>query len=93
MTPEHRKARGERAQRLLDDEMFQDIMSHIEGELTTAWKQTKADEIQRREDAWRSLRLLHKLKSGFRKIADDGHVAAQDILLEETRQKGPKRAA
>lgn len=93
MTPEQRRARGERAQRLIEDELFQEVITHVRDELLKEWEVTKPEEQERREDAHRQIRLLKKLLAGFQRIASDGKVAANDLMLDETRHRGPRRVA
>ena len=88
-----RKARGERAQRLLEDDLFKDVIKHMRDELMAEWEKTKPEEDLRREDIHRSVRLLKKLLTGFATIANDGRIAGADMQFDETRQIGPRRVA
>lgn len=74
------KERGARAQALLKNELLTEAFTAIELTLVTAWENTGADESQRREDAWRSLKLLKKLKASIESHVTTGKHAEKQLI-------------
>lgn len=72
--------RGLRAKTLLENEMLQEAFSAIEAALLDEWKSTVAGEDQRREDAWRSFKLLGSLKGYLSKHVSNGSAAAKELV-------------
>ena len=81
------EARGARAQELLKNELLVTAFESLESELSEAWRKTTPNESQRREDAWRSLKLLEKLKSGLERHVTTGKTAGKQL----TEIKNPSR--
>jgi len=79
--------RAHRAKLLLGDELLSQAFADIEDALITAWRQSTSDRAPLREDAWRSLKLLEKLKAALEKHVRDGSVAERDLLEIETKRK------
>lgn len=72
--------RGAKAHALLQNELLQEAFTKIEAKLVDEWEGTTAEEAQRREDAWRSLKLLKNLKSQLTRIVTDGSAASKELL-------------
>lgn len=76
--------RGARAAALLQNELLQEFFTRTEQELIAVWRNdTEAEDVQRREDAWRSLRLLDKLKKGLERSVVTGEFAAKELLMTQ----------
>jgi hypothetical protein len=72
--------RGAKAKALLENDLLRESFEGLELSLVEAWRNTGADEAQRRDDAWRSLKLLEKLKKGLEKAVTDGDYSAKKLL-------------
>lgn len=81
------RERGDRAKRLMEDPLLQEGFANIEAALIKAWKGSAADETLRREDAWRSLKLLEKLRTGLVVAMSDGQKAGAELLRIEAERK------
>lgn len=72
--------RGNHVQALLEDKHLVQALEAMETALLHEWRNTPPDNGQRREDAWRSLRLLDNLKNGLAKHVLTGQTAAKELL-------------
>jgi len=67
--------RGQRAQSLLDDPLFQEVFSELEADLVERWK--SASSADTREECWRMLDCVAKFKAKFYGIAASGRLIQQ----------------
>ena len=74
------RERGARAKILLEDDLLDAAFIDIESALTKAWRDSSSGEVQRREDAWRSLRLLEKLRGTLEHHVNTGKLAEMELL-------------
>lgn len=81
------RERGDRARRLMEDPLLQEGFAAIEKALLTALKDTKAEEAARRDDCWRSLKLLDNLKAHLVLAMGNGNAAAGELLRIEEQKK------
>lgn len=72
--------RGARAEALLNNDLLQEAFDKIESALMDEWRNTGAEDGQRREDAWRSHKLLQNLKGYLKKVVIDGAAANKQLL-------------
>jgi hypothetical protein len=72
--------RGPRAEALLSNELLKEAFDKIELTLMDEWKNTTSEDSQRREDAWRSFKLLKGLQGYLRKVVTTGDAAAKELL-------------
>lgn len=72
--------RGARAQSLLENELLQEAFEKLEVFTIDSIKNSNADETQRREDAWRSYKLLQNLKGELARIVITGKDASKQLL-------------
>lgn len=77
MTPDERKARAEKAKRILDDPMFSEAWGRLETDVLKAWKASR-DPVER-ERLWHAQDVLDKLKNAFDSYVRDGKLAQRDI--------------
>ncbi len=82
----NQESRGERAKLLLENELLKEGFEKIHEALIQSWKESKPDEKERRDDAWRSLKLLEKLQSELTRIVRTGKDAKTRLL--EIKPKG-----
>lgn len=72
-----RKLRAGQAERLLNDELFQETWTALREHSVKVWETTAPEEVEVREDAWRSVRTLDALKLAFEKYAKQGQIDEQ----------------
>lgn len=75
-----RTDRGREAEELLSNPMLNDAFDKIEKYLRADWEITKAEDSLRREDIWRTLKLLKNIKDQIKSIAQSGKDANKEIL-------------
>jgi hypothetical protein len=83
LTEPERIARGERAQRLLADEMLQDALAILEEAYTAMWKGSAAADTAKREDAYHLSRNLQHFKRHLGLVLQDGKLAASELQKQE----------
>ena len=71
--------RGERAKRLLENELLAEALEKIEKQIDDAWKESHADAEEIRRNAYLMHRLLQNLKSEISRIAITGDHASKKI--------------
>lgn len=76
----HQRDRAVKAQSLLENELLIEGFEALEQMLTEAWKKSKPGDTARREDAWRSLILLGKLRNGLESHVRTGRLAEKQLL-------------
>jgi hypothetical protein len=89
MTHEQEAVLGARAREILDNEAFQDAIHKIEQELIQEWKTSPARDHVGREELWRFLVILHKLKNTLLQTVDSGKLA--NIEIEHAKKKLTER--
>lgn len=72
--------RGKAAQELLDNPIFVEAFVSAEEYLTASWGITKAPEVDKREDIWRSLQLLTNIRQHITSIAQNGKATNKELL-------------
>jgi hypothetical protein len=72
--------RGDRAKALLNNELLNEAFERLEAKIMEEWKGTDPEDRERREDAWRSLKLLQNLTSQFRRIVTTGEAASKELV-------------
>ncbi len=73
------RARGERAKRLLEDELLVEAFDKIERVYVATWRATRPDDIEVRERAYLMLLLLGDLRTALTEVANTGAVAAETL--------------
>lgn len=72
--------RGPRAKALLDNELLKEAFEKIEQALMDDWRNTSSEDNQRREDAWRSYKLLQNLRGYLTRLVTTGEASAKELL-------------
>lgn len=72
--------RGDRAKALLQNELLVEAFDNLESKIMEEWKATDPEDKERREDAWRSLKLLQTLQGQFRRIVTTGEAASKELV-------------
>lgn len=78
---------GLQAREVLSSEGFTKRMDAVRSALMLSWEKSKPEEIQKREDAWRSIRLLDRLLDVLRSDVETGKLAAQQLDLTSDRAR------
>lgn len=81
-------AKGERAQRLIDDELLAEAFSAVESTLVGIWRNSQPGEDIKRDDAWRQIRLINGLKHALRQHVQTGSHASAKLAQIEQERKG-----
>lgn len=74
-----RVERGSKAAALLGDETLLAAFDALEALYTSDWKNSKVDEVEKRAQAYSSLRSLDDLKTQLRVFVDNGKIAAKQL--------------
>lgn len=72
--------RGERAKRLLENDLILDAFQKIEAEIMAAWKGSAADDEKGRYNAYLMFRLLQNFKQQFTHAVATGEAAGKQLL-------------
>ena len=73
-------ARGDRARRLIEDELVVEALDTIEKQLIQAWQESRADEEEQRRNAYLMQRLLKNFREHFQKLVRDGDASGKELL-------------
>lgn len=77
MSREERIARGERAQRILEEQIVVDALDTLERQYIAAWRSAKT--VEAREDCHRYIKVLEKFKAHFGQAMGDGAMARREL--------------
>ena len=67
--------REEKANRLLNDELFNEALDTLEKNLRDTWYNTSVGDHEAREQCWLSLRLLERIRLHLTSIIETGEMA------------------
>lgn len=92
-TLEQRTYQGDQARLVLENEAFDRAFADIEQEHIEAWINAPARDVEGRENLWKTVKLLHKLRSTLEAAMTDGKLAKVDLehqerMLAEDRRQG-----
>jgi hypothetical protein len=76
---EQDRIRGERAERLLSDELLNESFATLEDEYISAWKMWPAHDTNGRERIWMAVQVLGKVKGNLQSVARSGRIAKREI--------------
>jgi hypothetical protein len=79
MSLEEKIERGNRAQRLLDDEMLAEAFAKLEHEYIAQWRNTEFRDQDARERLWWAARVVAKVREDLLIVAKNGEIAERDI--------------
>ena len=66
--------REEKAQNLLNNELFQEAFEVLRKDLMDRWSASGSTELEARESIWLAMRLLDKLYGHIQSIVETGHM-------------------
>lgn len=87
MTKEQIILRGQAANRLLGDELFNAAVREIESECLERWKSSRPDDVAGREDAFRMQRCIGLLKDKLASWRDASQFEKTNIALIDRERK------
>ena len=67
--------REQQANRLLNDPLYNEAFDLLAENIHNTWISTSIDEVEAREQAWLSLRLLERIRLHLTSIIETGEVA------------------
>jgi hypothetical protein len=77
-TLDQRSYDGDLARQVLENEAFDRAFANIEQEHIQAWLNAPARDLQGREEIWKTVKLLHKVKATLEAAMMDGKLAKVD---------------
>lgn len=84
--------RGQRARELLENTLLKEAFSVLETELTDVWKATKTNQAEVREEAWITLRALHRLEGILTTWVNGGKIAIAELNAKELKAERKKKS-
>ena len=73
------KRRGERAQMILEDEVFTGAFAVLEADLMGAFRRSAVGQADEREAAYRMLRALDSVRAELTRVMVDGRMAVDEV--------------
>ena len=83
-TLETRIYEGDRAREVLENEVFQQVMTDLKTEITDQWKKSPARDQEGREKLWLMLSLAQKLELMLQTTLETGKLATLDLQHRRT---------
>jgi hypothetical protein len=74
-----RLARGQNAQRLMDDPIIQSALHDMEAMYINDWKTSTVDDVVKRERAFASISVLQDFKAALQSYVDTGKLAGKHL--------------
>lgn len=71
--------RGQRAERLLGDELLNECFAKLEAEYVQAWKTWAAHDTAGRERLWMAVNIVGLVKTNLNSIAAGGKLAKKEL--------------
>ena len=82
--------RGQQAERILQDELYQESFEKVRASLHEAWESSAADAQQDRETLWVGLKMLDKVEGYLIAVMNGGKIEADRLAkLEKEQTHGP----
>jgi len=84
--------RGERARRLIGDDLFLEAFEKIGAEIRAGWENSGAGDHEGRHNAYLMIRLLKNVRGHFEQIALTGKQARGELLrIDAVKESAKKR--
>lgn len=75
---------GNRAQEVLENEVFNQVWADVEQELTKAWRESPVRDVDGREKIFLTLQMLQKLKGAIQTTLETGKLAQKELEHKQT---------
>lgn len=72
-------ARGEDAERVLSNPVYQDAWAHYEASLLAGWRASAPTQTEEREAIWMALRTIERVKNEIEQVLFTGKMAAKQL--------------
>ncbi len=72
-------ARAAAARRLMDDPVLVEAFANVRNAAISAWTQTATDQVQQREIAWLTVKVVGRIEAELQSIIDNGAIAAKRV--------------
>lgn len=82
---------GNHAKRLLDDPVMRLALEHVTADLMKTWRETAAEDREKREDAYRMLRALDGVEFKLRRFAGNAALIAAEQRRKDEAQSHANR--
>ncbi len=76
---ERDRLRGQRAERLLSDEILVQGFSSLEETYLQAWRDTKYHDTDGRERLWQAVQIVGKVKTHLQSVVNSGKIAKSEL--------------
>ncbi|QJP10462.1 hypothetical protein [Pseudomonas multiresinivorans] len=73
-----------RAREVLENEVFIQVWADVEQELTKAWQESPARDVEGREKIFLTLQMLRKLHKAIQSTLDSGKLAEKELQHKKT---------
>ncbi|WP_343577948.1 hypothetical protein [Pseudomonas sp.] len=73
-----------RAREVLENEVFIQVWADVEQELTKAWQESPARDVEGREKIFLTLQMLRKLHKAIQTTLDSGKLAEAELKHQKT---------
>ena len=83
MSPEEQVDRGQRAQRLIDDDLLQESLKAIETEVVRQWENCPARDNDGKEALWQLMKTSKKFRGLLLGYVSTGRLAADNMKRHE----------
>lgn len=90
MDLEQRKNRGEKAKRILEDEIVKDAFSKIEQNIIDKWREAKTTDFESQQHCKMMLTVFENFRAHFQAVINDGKIA-EDKLSEKLKKPFKRR--
>lgn len=71
--------RSAAAKRLLDDPMLQEVFGNVRDAAIEAWVRTASADVQQRETAWLTVKVVDRVKAELEAVVTNGKIAAARV--------------
>lgn len=75
---------GNRAREVLENEVFNQVWADVEQELTKAWMESPARDVEGREKIFLTLQMLRKLHGAIQTTMETGKLAQKELEHQRT---------
>lgn len=73
------EARAEHAKRLLADDTLREAFDNVRVAAIEVWSRTAAADVQQREIAWMTVKVLDRIRAELESIVNNGKIAAARV--------------
>jgi hypothetical protein len=84
MNLEEQRLKGDRAKRLLNDDLLQEALQETRKEIISMWEATPARDTEAREWLWKLHQASMKFEDALRGYIDTGKVATEHLKQEKS---------